>query len=134
MVTIVLHFLCDHFIRSVSKLHSSQHSTEDFKRSFVHSCITKSKLKSIFGFKSSLSSSKKKYPSYRTLNFKSLNLVIYTRQDEATARVLQTKNLDGKLCSFNYASTAETANLTSCVCSHTSMKGHTPAAYYGKKL
>lgn len=53
MVTIVLRFLSDHFIYSVSNFHSSQHSTEDFKRSFVHSCITKSKSLSRFGFKPS---------------------------------------------------------------------------------
>lgn len=53
MVTIVLHFLFNHFICSMSNFHSSQHSTEAFKRSFVHSCITKSKSKSRFRFKPS---------------------------------------------------------------------------------
>lgn len=49
-VTIVFHFLSDHFICNVSNIHSSQHSTEAFRRSFVHSCITKSKFKFRSGF------------------------------------------------------------------------------------
>lgn len=92
------HFHCDLFICSVSNFHSSQHSTEAFKRSFVHSCITKSCPYLDFNSLPVSPPQKKKNPkpSYRTLNFKSLikDLVIYIRQDKATALVLQTKNLD----------------------------------------
>lgn len=87
MVTIVLHFLFDHFIWSVSNFHSSQHSTEAFKRSFVHSCITKLKSKSRFGFKSSLPPKKPQYPSYKTSTLNSKSLIKYrvteVRQDKA---------------------------------------------------
>lgn len=56
----VLHFLLDHFVYGLSNFYSSQHSTEAFKRSFVHSCITKLNSKFIFGFKLTRERRKKK--------------------------------------------------------------------------